>query len=132
MPMDYKNRTALIVDDQEFVRRIVSTMLGQIGFGAIETATDGETAMEATRKHKPDIIICDIKMKPMNGLVFLETLQNDPDLRGRDIPIIFLTGELSGDYVAKAKELGCNAFLLKPVPPHKLREKIDHIFFGKE
>lgn len=124
----YKNRSVLVVDDQEFVLKIVSTMLGQIGFGEIVTSRDGTEALEKYTESKPDLIICDINMKPMDGLEFLSKLRNG-DYKGADsTPVIFLTAEVSQTLMTRAADMGCDMFLLKPISPHNLTEKINQIF----
>jgi len=124
----YKTRSVLIVDDQEFVLKIVSTMLEKIGFGEIVSSRDGTEALEKFSQSKPDLIICDINMKPMDGLEFVTKLKSG-DYKGADkTPIIFLTGEVSQSLMTRAADVGCDMFLLKPISPHNLTEKINQIF----
>ncbi|NQV45962.1 MAG: response regulator [Rhodospirillales bacterium] len=124
----YQNHSVLIVDDQEFVLKIVTTILTKIGFGDIKTATDGATAMAAIEESVPDLMICDIGMKPVNGLELLKSIRQNESGKIRKIPLIFLTGEFSHDLVEKATSLGCDMFLLKPISPAKLQAKIDDLF----
>jgi len=124
----YPALSVLVIDDQEFVRRIVTTMLEQIGFGTIETCNDGAEALEKVEGTKPDLIICDLNMKPMDGLSFLSHLRRDLDGKVRTVPVIILTGEISAELVGRASTLGCDFFLLKPVVPKKFKEKIDEVF----
>lgn len=124
----YTDKLALVVDDQEFVRKIVKTMLTQIGFVKIDVAADGTEALTTVEANRPALIICDINMKPMDGIEFIKTLRGKPEFYHKPIPIIFLTGEFSQEQATRAMELGCKSFLLKPVAPRKLQEKIDEIF----
>jgi len=131
MKMDanpYQSRSVLIVDDQEFVLKIVTTILTQIGFGDIRTSTDGSSALAAVKESVPDLIVCDINMKPMNGLAFLKSIRDNDSTKIRKTPLIFLTGEFSQELVEKATALGCDMFLLKPISPAKMQEKIDDLF----
>lgn len=128
MGKPYFDKSVLIVDDQEFVRKIVQTMMENIGFGEIETAVDGTGALAAIETNRPHLIICDINMKPMDGLDFVKTLRDKPEFYHHPIPIIFLTGEFSQEQATRAMELGCKSFLLKPVAPRKLQAKINEIF----
>ncbi len=128
----YRARSVLVVDDQEFVLNIVTTMLKQIGFGEIETRTDGTAALEALEQKQPDLIICDINMKPMDGLAFLSTMRNSDKAYAHSIPVIFLTAEVSQNLMTRAADLECDMFLLKPVSPQKLLEKINQVFGADE
>lgn len=122
--INYSELSAIIIDDQEFVRTIVSKMLMQIGFKTVSTAVDGETGFDSVMANKPDVIICDIVMKPVGGLAFLERFRREGG-EAAQTPVIFMTGDLDQETVVKAHELGVDALLMKPVPPKKLREKID-------
>ncbi|MBM3564631.1 MAG: response regulator [Alphaproteobacteria bacterium] len=134
MGLLYGDKSVLVVDDQEFVRRIVTTMLTQIGCdkNKLATASDGTEALSAVKEKRPSLIICDINMKPMDGLEFVKTLRGDPVFYQKPIPIIFLTGEFSQEQATAAMALGCQSFLLKPVAPRKLREKLNEIFGGRD
>lgn len=124
----YKSLSALIVDDQEFVLKIVTTILTQIGFGEIRTAENGEDAIKAVEKSCPDLVICDINMKPMDGLTYLQWVRGNDSEQIRKVPLVFLTADFSQEVVSKAADLGCDMFLLKPISPQKMREKLDTIF----
>lgn len=129
--IDYSTKTVIVIDDQEFVRSIVSKMLVQIGFVKIITAADGGTGYDAVVANKPDLVVCDIKMSPVDGLEFLRKLRQGTNESSMNIPVIFITGDLDPEIMVKAQELGVNATLLKPVPPRRLREKIDALFAEK-
>ena len=126
--VNYAELTAIIIDDQEFVRNIVSRMLSQFGFGKVLSANDGGTGLDAVLAHKPDVIICDIGMKPIGGLEFLKNLRASECAH---IPVIVMTGDLDQEVMIKAAEYGVSATVLKPVPPSRLREKIDGLFKKK-
>ncbi len=124
---NYTDMTVLVIDDQEIIRTIVEKVLRKIGFRQIEMAADGASGLEAVKAHRPDIIICDINMEPMDGFAFLKQLHKDTKPVGRKFPVIFLTSEMDVEVVTQAKELGVDAFVLKPVPPRILQEKIDYV-----
>jgi two-component system, chemotaxis family, chemotaxis protein CheY len=119
-----ERKRVLIVEDQEVIRQIVWKMLKVIGFGNIVEVGDGTQAIREVLATKPDLIICDIAMEPMDGIKFIETLQAR-GFKGKDrIPTIFLTGHTERDLVIKAKQLGADGFLVKPVSPKDLRARI--------
>ncbi len=112
----------LIIDDQEFVRAIVKKMLQQVGVGAVVEAHDGATGLEVAEREIPDVVICDVQMRPVDGFGFVKALRARP--HGEAMPVIMLTAHTDATTVAKAKELNVNAFLAKPVLPPALKEKI--------
>lgn len=120
--VDLASLKILVVDDQEFVRTIVKKMLGQLGVGAVVEAMDGNTGLEAVQRERPDLIVCDIQMRPMDGFGFVKALRATPGVE--DIPVIMLTAHTDVSTVARAKELDIGAFLAKPVLPPALKDKI--------
>ncbi|HTH17568.1 MAG TPA: response regulator [Magnetospirillum sp.] len=112
----------LVIDDQEFVRTIVKKMLTQLGVGAVIEAHDGHSGLEAVQAEAPDLVICDIQMRPVDGFGFVRQLRAIPAIART--PVIMLTAHTDASTVARAKELDIGAFLAKPVLPPALKEKI--------
>ena len=120
----YKNYTVMIVDDQEAVRDSVRLMLRALGFGAITEAANGEAAKEQFLIRPPDLVICDINMTPTNGFAFVKwvRLKNSGSLR---TPVLFLTSHTEREVVMKAKDLGIDGFLVKPVASADLTLRVE-------
>jgi len=117
-------KRVLIVEDQEVIRQIVWKMLKDIGFGNIVEVGDGAQAMREVLATKPDLIICDIAMEPVDGFRFVEAL-HARGFKDKDrIPTIFLTGHTEREIVIKAKQLGADGFLVKPVSAKDLKARI--------
>ncbi|HYC04677.1 MAG TPA: response regulator [Azospirillaceae bacterium] len=115
--------SALVIEDQSFIRGVVVKILKQLSFGGIMEAEDGTVGLEIALDRRPDVIICDIEMAPMDGLTFLRELRKKEDDRYA-IPVMFLTNHADKDTVLKARDLGVNAFVAKPVTVAALREKL--------
>ncbi|MCM0018930.1 MAG: response regulator, partial [Tagaea sp.] len=69
----YAKLGVLVVDDSPVVRAMVSRMLEQLGFGRVASAADGEAALAhvIAADPAPNLIVCDIGMKPMDGMSFV-------------------------------------------------------------
>ncbi|MBL6599174.1 MAG: response regulator [Alphaproteobacteria bacterium] len=119
-----ERKRVLIVEDQEVIRQIVWKMLKDIGFGNIVEVGDGSQAMREVLATKPDLIICDIAMEPVDGFKFVEALQARGFKDKDRIPTIFLTGHTEREMVIKAKQLGADGFLVKPVSAKDLKARI--------
>ncbi|WP_096701404.1 response regulator [Magnetospirillum sp. 15-1] len=120
--VDLGTLKVLIIDDQEFVRTIVKKMLQQVGVGSVVEAHDGNSGLETVEMERPDVVICDVQMRPMDGFGFVKMLRALPF--GKDLPVVMLTAHTDAATVGRAKELNVNAFLAKPVLPPALKEKI--------
>ncbi len=79
----------LVVEDDSSVRDMMATLLTLEGYDAT-TAENGQEALDRLRSgYKPHVILLDLMMPVMDGFVFREAQQHDPDLA--DIPVIVLT-----------------------------------------
>jgi len=115
------SKMILVVEDQEDNRQILRDLLGNAGY-AMQEAENGQDALTAVAKQRPDLILMDIQLPILDGYEATRRLKADPDTRG--IPIIVVTSyALSGDE-AKARESGCDAYVTKPYSPRALLAKI--------
>jgi len=115
------SKRILVVEDQEDNRQILRDLLGNSGYELIE-AENGEEALIAIAKQRPDLILMDIQLPVMDGYEATRRIKADPNLK--TIPIIVVTSyALSGDE-GKAREAGCDAYVPKPYSPRQLLAKI--------
>jgi CheY-like chemotaxis protein len=84
---------ALVVDDSMLIRHTVCRFLEERGFD-VESATNGQEALEALKRVRPDIIITDIQMPKMNGTELITAVKSDSRLAR--IPIVIVAGKQSG------------------------------------
>jgi two-component system cell cycle response regulator DivK len=115
------SKCILVVEDQEDNRQIVRDLLTTTDYEVME-AENGEEALAAVAKHRPDLILMDIQLPIMDGYEATRRLKADPGLRA--IPVIAVTSyALSGDE-EKARAAGCDDFVPKPFSPRELLAKI--------
>ena len=115
------SKRILVVEDQEDSRRILRDLLSSADYEMTE-AVNGEQALAAVAKQRPDLILMDIQMPVLDGYEATRRIKADPAFR--DIPIIVVTSyALSGDEV-KARAAGCDDFVPKPFSPRQLLARI--------
>jgi two-component system cell cycle response regulator DivK len=115
------SRHILVVEDQEDNRQILRDLLTSADYHMTE-AENGQEALDAVAKERPDLILMDIQLPIMDGYEATRRIKADPKLK--DIPIIVVTSyALSGDE-GKAKDAGCDAYVTKPYSPRQLLAKI--------
>ena len=90
---------ALIVDDSMLIRHTVCRFLEERGF-SVESASNGQEALEALERMNPDLIITDMQMPKMDGGELIDALKSHP--KTATIPVIVLAGKRSG--VEKAEK----------------------------
>ena len=79
--MDFSNYTALVVDDFSTMRRIVSLLLRQSGFGKISEAEDGAEALRKLENSDIQFIVSDWNMPKMSGLELLKAVRSSAKLK---------------------------------------------------
>ena len=114
-------RHILVVEDQEDNRQIMRDLLTANDYEMTE-AENGEEALAAVAKDRPDLILMDIQLPVMDGCEATRRIKADPATNR--IPVIALTANaMSGDR-EKAIAAGCDDFDTKPVDMPRLLEKI--------
>lgn len=84
---------ALVVDDSMLIRHTVCRYLEERSF-SVESATNGQEALEALKRVRPDIIVTDIQMPIMSGNEFISAVKRDPGLAA--IPIVIVASNQTG------------------------------------
>lgn len=100
----------IIIDDDQLVCTSLKIILeANEEIEVLAIGNDGTEAISLYRKHKPDILLMDVRMKNLNGPDALEQLMKDfPDIK-----VLFLTTFLDDEYIVKALELGAKGYIIK-------------------
>ena len=106
----------LLVDDDPALRTLLRTTFEVADVGVVE-AENADAARRQIQRARPSVIVLDVSMPGKSGLELCRELKNDPSTR--DIPIVLLTGSAGGT-TAAAKQVGADAFVLKPFSPLEL------------
>ena len=114
----------LIVDDNRHMRMLVKTILHALGVKLIAEAEDGTDAFKVMKIFPSDIVICDMKMEPLDGLDFARLIRTGSDSPNPFVPIILLTGNTDQQTVVNARDAGINEFLAKPISANSLYRRI--------
>ena len=114
-------QTILVCDDDDAILESVSSILTNGGYRVV-TAHDHKEFFSVLKSERPSAIILDVRMPERNGLWLAENLQ----VLGFSTPIIFLTACDSFVYKLYAPFVGAVAYLMKPVDPYVLLEKLNH------
>lgn len=116
----------LIVDDEENTRIGLTKLLTQEGF-EVESAANGNEALDYLVREKVGLVISDINMPDMNGLVFLRELSR----KFPSINVIMITAYGGVESYLEAMNLGAYEYLHKPVRLDELRLVMKKIFEGE-
>jgi DNA-binding NarL/FixJ family response regulator len=102
----------IVADDQEVIRKGLAVLLPNSGIRLVAEAATGNEAITMTKRHKPDVLLLDVRMPDTDGLDALEQIrENTPATK-----VIIISAHDNPSYVARAVVLGAEDFLLKDAP----------------
>lgn len=99
----------LVVDDKQIMRDSVACTLQRADFMVV-TATDGKSALKAVAKHRPVVVITDLRMPEMDGLELLKQLNASDD----QLPVVLMTAHGTVQHAVEAMKHGAFDFIQKP------------------
>ena len=119
----------LIVEDNPVNSQLLEQILQGAGYETV-TANSGREALECLPAHTDiQLIVTDIMMPEMDGLQLIEHLRSH--FEWKDMPLILLTAHTDRETILKTAKLGCEHYLVKPVKPQELLERVKQVL-GKE
>jgi two-component system, chemotaxis family, chemotaxis protein CheY len=122
----FRDKRILIVDDDEMTRTLIRRVLTRMKISNLHEATGGEQALQhlAAAPAAIDLIICDWNMPGMSGIELFDRVHAlQPNL-----PFLMLTGRADATSVVAAKKAGVPDYIVKPVSPQELKNKISFLF----
>jgi DNA-binding response OmpR family regulator len=119
----------LVVDDDAFVRMVVSEVLRQSGLEVCE-AESGAQALDLFAASRPDIVLLDVVMPGLDGFATCTKLRGC--VGGSRVPILVMTGLDDPESIARAYELGATDFITKPLNPAILSNRVRYMLRGSQ
>ena len=110
----------LVADDEAVIRMGLTQMIAALSHHVIGAASNGEQALEMTKRLKPELLLLDIKMPEMDGLTVAETLAEEMPL-----PIVMLTAYSEKSLIERAANASVMGYLVKPIYENKLGPAIE-------
>lgn len=110
--------TVLVIDDEENMRHMLSSMLKREGY-AVETAADGQEGIDRLAGSPFDFVLCDVKMPKMDGMAFLKSIQKLHIEHNATIIMMSAYGTI--DLAVEAMKLGAYDFISKPFKSDEVR-----------
>ena len=114
----------LAVDDSVSIRQMVSHTLRDAGY-EVETANDGQDALNKVASSKFDVVISDVNMPNMGGFELVKALRGKPQYKF--VPILMLTTETSTEKKQQGKSAGATGWLVRPFNPETLLKTLKRV-----
>jgi putative two-component system response regulator len=121
-PIDGGRGTVIVVDDLAENLEFARSTLQPSGY-AVYTTDDVEHALVMAGDKKPDLLLCDLHMRPHSGLDLLDRARAEPALRY--MPIVIISSTATGSYEeAECLKRGAASFIRRPIEPQALLTEI--------
>ncbi|WP_208976498.1 response regulator [Polycladidibacter hongkongensis] len=122
--VDFSQYSVLIAEDNNYMRSLLRAMITGFGVRRIFEAADGADAIAIAIDRRPDIILCDWIMSPVDGRDFVRLLRRDNDPALSRTPVIVISADSRQSVVIAAMHAGVNHFIAKPLSPARLYERM--------
>ena len=118
-------RGVLIIDDDQFIRKLIATTLEDVTEFELHEAGDGVEALEVARRERPSLVFLDVDMPRLNGIEACRQLRADDATA--DATIVMLTAAHGDSVESDAEQAGADLFLTKPFSPLDLLRLVDQL-----
>jgi len=116
--------TVLVVEDFEDNRFMMRRLLEMSGYRVVE-AVNGNQAVEAAERERPDIILMDLSLPMLDGLAATRRIRAHDGLS--KVPIVAVSAHDSADFHAEALAAGCNEYVTKPIDFDQLVQLLNRL-----
>jgi len=114
----------LVVDDNQYMRKMIRNLLVNCGIKDIYEAADGIAALDSIRTVAPDIVLLDWEMPLLSGAELVRIVRSPGVFPMPDVPIIMLSGHGERWRIVEAVRLGVNEYLIKPVSAKAIYDRL--------
>lgn len=116
----------LIVDDFPTMRRIVRSLLKELGFTNVDEAEDGQEGLAKLKTGAFEFVVSDWNMPNLDGLEMLKQIRADDSLK--HLPVLMVTAEAKKENIIAAAQAGASGYVVKPFTAATLEDKLNKIF----
>jgi CheY-like chemotaxis protein len=117
----------LIVDDNALIRDLAKTILASAWLVEARECADGRAAVGELSGWRPDLILVDYEMRPMNGVEFTRLLRRGGTSADPRTPVVMMTGHADQSHVVEAKRAGVDGFIVKPLTIRSVMERVQAV-----
>ncbi|MGP4017430.1 response regulator [Saccharopolyspora sp. 5N708] len=126
--METSDTTVLVADDQAMIRAgLVALLSNEPGLRVLAEAADGDAALAAVRRRRPDVVLMDVRMPGKDGIAAAREIVAETD---GETAVIMLTVHDLDEYVYAALRAGASGFLLKDATPEELVRAVHTVAEG--
>lgn len=125
----FNHLNVLVADGNRHMRTLLKGVLRTLGLRSIRESTDGPSALKELNLVPIDLLITEYSLDTLDGHDLTRLVRTAPDISNPYLPVIMLTGHTEHHIVAKARDVGVNEFLAKPISAEALYARLVGIVF---
>ncbi len=118
----------LLVDDSTYIRTVLGSVITEAGFEVVGEAADGEEAIRKYMSLKPDLVLMDVVMEPMDGMAAAKAILD----KDHEAAILMVTVLEDRDILLELMKIGAKGYITKPFSKEQIAEKIKGVMGGKD
>jgi len=127
MPYKFEKMSVLVVEDNQSMLEVVVNSLKYLGITNVFQARNGEAGYQIFVKERPDVVITDWEMDPVDGLEMVRWIRNNAGSPKRNVPVIVMTGYAAAPRVSESRDKGMTEFLVKPFTANELARRLTYV-----
>jgi len=122
----YANKSVLVAEDHPDGRKLVVRLLDKLGVANVVAVVNGQEAQEQLQGQAFDLLLADWHMPEMDGIALLKAVKADTALKS--MKVLMVTADDDQKHILEAILAGADGYLVKPVTPERLQQKLEDIF----
>jgi len=127
--INLRNLVILVADPSAYVRKLVIQILRGFGANKLLEAHDVEVVLQTLMTQKIDLLLCDLNLPPAGGLQLIQGIRMNATNENRAMPILVMASDTPEVTIKKARDVGANMVIAKPISPSALFDRLSWIAF---
>jgi CheY-like chemotaxis protein len=115
----------LVVDSDKVMRKFVVNLMTRLGVGDVKDANDGQEGLAVAASFRPDLVLSDVHMEPIDGPGFVRQLRTHAVGELRKVPVLMMSADTSSQTLRESVPLGLAGYIIKPPQISSLKMKIE-------
>ena len=128
--INLRDLVILVAEPNAYLRRVMHGMLRGFGANKLLEVDNSISLFQALSGQKIDILLCDARLSPHNGLDVVRTIRRNGQNQNRTLPIMLLSADTNEATVKRARDAGTNMVIAKPMSPSSLYDRLSWIAFN--
>ena len=120
----------LLADSNPHTLSIAHSVLRSFGALKVTGVRNAQAALEVLVEHRPDMMLCDVKLPPVGGISFIRFVRGQHGNPFRTLPILAMTGDTRVSNIKQTRDCGANMVIAQPMSPAALYDRLVWVAFN--